>query len=184
MRERPADLSTSAQGAARIVDATREAAEAAGLKWRTTNYLLLRRGPYLIAAGLDESIGGAPRTLKGRFVDLFDPELRVRNEVVLTPGSRWFLLDLDAAQRRTPHVLLSAGKALPLETGRDRLKLAVEGVGKTPSVLLLESPKAPRTVTLDGQALESFNYSAPENLLWIRFENDARPRELTVQFDR
>jgi hypothetical protein len=182
LRERPADLSTSAKGAARIVQATREAAQAGHLKWRETNYLLLQRGPYVIAAGLDESIGGAPRKVTGRFVNLFDPELRVRNEVTLTPGSRWFLLDLDAARRRAPHVLLSAGKALPVETTRDRLKLAVEGVGDTPSILLLESPKPPRTRTLDGKPLESFDYSAREKLLWIRFENEARPRELAVQF--
>jgi hypothetical protein len=182
LRERPADCSASAQGAARIVDATRAVAQAAGLEWRVTNYLLLRRGPYLVAAGLDESINGSPRTLKGRFVNLFDPELRVRNDVALTPGSRWFLLDLDATRRPDPHVLLSAAKTLALEASPDRLKLAVEGVGKTPCLLLLESPKAPRMVTLDGRALESFDYSAPEKLLWIRFENDAHPRELTVQF--
>jgi hypothetical protein len=183
LRERPADLSASAKGAARIVEATREAAQAARLKWRETNYLLLQRGPYLVAAGLDESIGGAPRKVTGRFVNLFDPELRVRHEVVLAPGSRWFLLDLDAARRRAPHVMLSAGKALPVEATRDRLTLAVEGVGDTPSLLLLESPKPPRTITLDGKPLESFDYSAREKLLWIRFENEARPRELDVQFE-
>ena len=184
LRERPADCSTSAQGAARIVEATREAAQAAGLKWRVTNYLLLRRGPYVIAAGLDESIGGAPRSVKGRFVNLFDPELRVRNEVALTPGSRWFLLDLDAARRRAPHVLLSAGKALPLKSSKDQVKLAVEGVGDTPSLLLLESSTAPAAVALDGKAVHSFDYSAGDKLLWIRLEHDVRPHELTVQFGR
>jgi hypothetical protein len=182
LRERPADLSTSAQGAARVVDAAREAAKAAGLKWRTTNYLLLRRGPYIVAAGLDESIAGEPYSLRGRFVNLFDPELRVREQVRLTPGSRAFLLDLSASRSKPPRVLLSAGKVFQLEASRERLKLAVEGVGETPCVLLLDSPRAPSAVTLDGKALQSFEYSAPDHLLWIKFENEARPRELTLKF--
>ena len=81
LRERPAEFSASAEGAAQVVAATQLAAEKAGLKWRETNYLLLRRGPYVIAAGLDESIAGEPRALQGRFVNLFDSELRVLNDV-------------------------------------------------------------------------------------------------------
>lgn len=46
----------------------------------------------------------------------------------------------------------------------------------------LESPKTPRAVTLDGKNLSDFQYSAKEKLLWIHFENDAAPHELSVQF--
>jgi len=38
------------------------------LAWRQTNHLLLRRGPYVIAAGLDESVEGAPKRLRGRLL--------------------------------------------------------------------------------------------------------------------
>ena len=82
LRERPAQFSADAAGAGRVVDAARQAAKTAGIAWRETNYLLLRRGPYLIGAGLDESIEGAPHAVNGRFVNLFDPDLRVRREVV------------------------------------------------------------------------------------------------------
>ena len=40
----------------------------------------------------------------------------------------------------------------------------------------------PRRVLLGDQSLESFEYSAKEKLLWIRFENDTSPRSLTVEF--
>jgi len=58
----------------------------------------------------------------------------------------------------------------------------VEGVGNTPAILLLHSLKPPREVTLAGQAVKDFEYSVAEKLLWIRFPNQARPRELAVQF--
>jgi hypothetical protein len=182
LRERPAELSASAQGAAQVVAATKLAAEKAGLKWRETNYLLLRRGPYLIAAGLDESIDSKPHMLPGRFVNLFDSELRVQNDVSIAPGSRWFLLDLDAARTKRPHLLASACKTLPSGQTRDQISFTVEGVGGTPAIMLLESIKAPRAVTLDGEILTTFEYSAKERLLWIHFQNDVVPRELVVQF--
>ena len=182
LRERPVVCSASAEGAARVVATTQRAAEAAGLKWRETNYLLLRRGPYVIAAGMDESIGGKARELNGRFVNLFDSELQVRTNVTIDPGSRQFLLDLDAARTGKPHVLASACKALPNEETRTRVSYTVEGVGRKPAVVLLESPKAPRRVLLGGEPWVGFEYVAKEKLLWIRFTNDVAPRELAVEF--
>lgn len=182
LRRRPVEFSANPEGAAQIVAATKLAAGKAGLKWRESNYLLLRRGPYLIAAGLDESIGGDSHAIQGRFVNLFDAELRVVTEVVMVPGSRWFLLDLDQARTGKTHLLASACKALPKESSRKQISFTVEGIAGTPAIMLLESVKAPRSVTLDGKPLTSFEFSKPEHLLWIHFENDASPHELVVQY--
>ena len=182
VRQRPANLTTSEEGAAKVVAATQLAVHHAGLKWRETNYLLLRRGPYVIAAGLDESIGGNPRPVGGRFVNLFDPELRVLNGISLTPRSRWYMLDLDAARTGRTHLLAAACQALPQAQARDKVSFIINGVGKTPGVILLESHKAPQAVTLAGQPLTTFEYSAENHLLWIHFENEVVPRELAVEY--
>ena len=182
LHERPVNFSVSAPGAARVVAAAGLAAKNIGLKWRDTNYLLLRRGKYIIAAGLDESIAGNPHTLQGHFVNLFDSELRVQNDVSIAPGSRWFLLDLDVARTGRSHLLAAACKALPKRQTRHQISFIVEGVGETPAIMLLESGKAPRAVTLDGKNVTTFEYSAKERLLWVHFENDVVPRELTVQY--
>ncbi len=181
-RERPAAFAASAQGAAQVLAATELAATSIGLKWRNSNYLLLRRGPWLVAAGLDESIGGRPRTLHGRFVNLFDSELRVQNDIAINPGTRWFLLDLAAARTGRPHLLASACKAVAKGQTRHQISFTVEGVGDTPAILLLESTQAPRGVSLDGKPLTTFAYSAKEQLLWIHFQNDVVPREIAVQY--
>jgi hypothetical protein len=160
----------------------KQAAIHAKLNWRQTNYLLLRRGPYVIAAGLDESIPGQPKELRGRFADLFDPELRVRRGVTLAPGARFFLLDLDAAELKKARVLASACKALPLKKDIHSLTLAVEGVAGTPAIVLLSAPEPPRAVTLAGQPCGQCQYSASERLLWVRFPNESSPRELRLEF--
>jgi len=182
LRERPAHFSASAAGAEQIVAAAKLAAQSIGLEWREKNYLLLRRGPYVVAAGLDESIAGAPRTVPGRFVNLFDATLRVQTNIVINPGSRQFCLDLDSAQTGKTHLLASACKALLKENTRDQVSFTVEGVGNTPAILLLESAQAPLSVTLDGKKLETFEYSAKERLLWMHFTNESTPRNLSVKF--
>ncbi len=182
LREDPARLAADSEGDARLVQAVKQAASHSRLTWHETNYLLLRRGPYIIAAGLDESVAGEPREIQGRFVNLFDPELRVRTAVKLAPESRWLLLDLGAARSGRPQLLASACKALPTKADAHSLTLAVEGVGNTPAVVLLRAPGEPRLVTLAGQRLGSFEYSTGERLLWIQFTNTAAPRELSVQF--
>jgi hypothetical protein len=182
LRERPVSCSASAEGAARVVAVTQQAAKAAGLKWLDGNYLLLQRGPYVIAAGLDESVAGEPKEVRGRFVNLFDSELRVVNSVSLKPGARYLLRDLNFKPAAQPTVLASACKAL--ETARDgkSLSLAVEGVAKTPAVVLLSAASGPKSVTLDGTTLTSFEYSQSEKLLWIKFPNESRPRTLAIGF--
>jgi hypothetical protein len=115
-------------------------------------------------------------------VNLFDPELRVQKAVILAPGSRFFLVDLDAVRGRQPQVVASACKALPGKRGARSLSMTVEGVVNTPAVVLLRVPTAPRSVTLAGQPLASFDFAAKGRLLWIRFTNEARPRELAIEF--
>jgi len=182
LREDPAKFANSASGDAKVASAVKQAATWAKLKWRETNYLLLERGPYVIAAGLDESISDEPKTLRGRFVNLFDPELRVLERVQIEPGKRYFLRDLNVTKAGEPRVLASACKAL--ETGHEKksLSLAVEGVARTSAVVLVQTKSKPATIVLDGKPVENFEYSAANDLLWIRFENESRPRSLTVNF--
>ena len=181
-RENPAQLAQAADGDVRLSAVIRQVAERVGLKWRETNYLLLRRGPYVVAAGLDESIAGGPKILHGRFVNLLDPDLRVHDTVPLSPASRYFLLDLETAGGHDPQVLASACKALPASHEANGMSWTVEGVAKSPAVVLVRNAEAPHAITLDGKPISNFDYSTMNRLLWIRFTNESRPRELRVLF--
>jgi hypothetical protein len=181
LKRDPAAFAKAADGDNELVAAVKAVAPSA-VKWQESNALLLRRGPYVIAAGLDESVAGEARTLKGRFVNLFDPELKVQSAVTLTPGSRHFLLDLERAERKAPRVLASACKTLPAKAAEDSVAFTVEGVPNTEAVVLIHVSSAPKTVTLAGAPLTTFTHSAADRLLWVRFANSATPRELVVRF--
>jgi hypothetical protein len=182
VRENPVALAQNSAGAERVVSLVHRAADQARINWRETNYLLLRRGPYVIASGLDESIAGAPKVLHGRFINLFYSQLRVQTEIRLEPGSRFLLRDLDATSVSQPEVLESACKALVVKRDDKALSLAVEGVGETPGVVLMQCAKAPQSVTLGGETLKDFDYSEKDKLLWIRFTNNAQLRTLSLLF--
>jgi hypothetical protein len=182
LRKNPAQLAASAAGANEVVSLVQSAAKSAKLKWRETNSLLLRRGPYVIAAGLDESIAGDSKILRGHFVNLFDPELRALDTVQISPGSRFFLRDLDTAHGDEPQLLASACKALPEKSPGKSLHYRVEGVAETPAVMLFRVALPPKSVTLDGQSVEPVEYSKTSGLLWIRFANEAKPRTLVLEF--
>ncbi|HLP77652.1 MAG TPA: hypothetical protein VK327_12130 [Candidatus Paceibacterota bacterium] len=182
LRENPVQLAKSVDGDTIIASLIQKVAKASKLAWRETNYLLLRRGPYLIAAGLDESIGGEPKTLQGKFVDLFDSELRIQKTIRLEPGSRFFLRDLEGSHSSQPEMLASACRSLVTARETNSISIGIEGVAETPAVVLLRTSKPPRSVALDGGTVKDFNYSAGDQLLWIRFANEPRARTLTVSF--
>lgn len=182
VRENPVHVAREAAAADQLVSLARRAADHAGLKWRETNYLLLRRGPYIIAAGLDESVPGEPKVLKGRFINLFDSKLAVQTSIRLDANSHFLLRDLDVDDARQPEVLESACKSLAVKNDAKSISIAVEGVGDTPAAVLLKSSRAPRSITLDDKPIGDFHYSSKEGLLWIRFANESRSRTLLVEF--
>lgn len=182
LQENPVKFALSEEADARLTAILKQASENAGLAWKETNHLALRRGPYWIGAGLDESIDAPAKVLTGRFINLFDPELRLRRSFTLTPNSRCFLLDLDAVKSPAPRLLASACKALPLKQDGNKHSWTVEGVGNTPAIVLIASAKPPKSITLEGTAITDFTHSAEDGLLHIRFPNEPRPRELSVEF--
>ena len=182
VRETPVHFALSQEADVELTDIYRAAAMRAGLAWNETAHLAIRRGPYVIGGGLDESIPGTPKVLKGRFVNLFDPELRVQRNAVLNPGARVFLLDLDAVTSKPPRLLASAAKALPRPAVGTTQSWTVEGVGNTPAVFLFSAAKAPKSVKLDHVDVEGVTYEAAEGLLRVRFPNESRPRTLELEF--
>ncbi len=182
LQERPVDFSTSATGADQVIGAAKLAAQNIDLPWRETSYLMLQRGPYVIAAGLDEPIQGQPYELNGRFVNLFDPELQVQTNVSLVPGSRNFLLDLNAVPGGGPQLLASACRSTLTERNDHEIAFTTTGVGGTRANVLLQLANRPASVTLDGNNVQDFSYDPGQKLLWIHFANNAYSQKLVISF--
>jgi hypothetical protein len=183
LHQNPVTLTAGQDSELPFIETVRRVVKKAGRKWIEANHLLLRRGPYIIAAGLDESIGGKPLELKGEFVNLFDPELQLKTSVTIEPGSRLFLLDLERTDRGSTRVLASACKTIVTENVPAHLSLLVEGIEGTPAQILISLPHAALdSLTLQGKPLDSSDYSSKDGLVWVRFTNRSFPRELRLTF--
>jgi hypothetical protein len=172
----PAALTYKPDGGNAVRALVREACRTVRLPYQETHHIVLRRGPYVVAAGLDESLTAPPHVLRGRFLDLFDAHLPIRTEVTLTPGSRFLLLDLDRGRGSGPKVLAAACKVLGARrTTGETFRFYAEGPEKTEAAVRLALPAAPATVTLDGEPLPGAaqTWDAPTRTLLLRFANAA-----------
>ncbi len=113
----PAKLTWQRDGAKEVRDFARNAAKATHLRWEESNALVLRRGPYVIAAGLDEAATHEKSVeLRGHFVDLFDAGLPILTDAKVEPGRRLLLLDTGAIHTNGP--LCSPRRAASWTNGR------------------------------------------------------------------
>jgi len=182
-RRSPAALSRDPNGAAEVLALFRLACERAQLTYRETSYLAVRRGPYVVAAGLSESRSEVTKVLQGHFLNLFDPDLQVNETVALKPGSRYFLLDLDRRKPSQPTILAAACKTLGAQVMPDgTFAFYAEGPAKVEAVVRVAMPLEPKTVTIDGQSLPAAAraWHAGSSTVLLRFPNSAQGHRLSI----
>ncbi|MCJ7840037.1 hypothetical protein MUB24_03745 [Lederbergia sp. NSJ-179] len=132
----------------------------ATFKWEENNYFMLQRGPYRVAAVLDESVHTKPLELDGRFVDLFDPQLKVRQKMSLQPNDNAFLYDLDYHPFDEEVVVIaSSSRVEDLTQHPSGFEMVVKGPEKMASVARVYCPKKPREAKL-------FTGSRSEAIKW------------------
>ncbi len=148
----PAALAYDPEGARCVVEKVQAACRDTGTAWELTNHLVLRRGPYVVAAGMTESMGEEAYVLQGLYSDLFDPELTLLADPTITPGSRWLLYDLGRCPDG-PWVIAAAGRVCDERATAESLSFVVEGMADTVGVARIQVPCAPHTVTADGKAV-------------------------------
>jgi hypothetical protein len=153
LKTSPASFAHSAAGAKTVVDLAKSASELNKSKWHETSYLMLRRGPYIIAAGLDETEGLPTKSLTGSFVDIFSPKLDVLKNVNLEPGKRVFLKDLSKVDQK-PSVLASASKILKMSVTDNGIKFHSEGPLNTTCATRVLLPSKPVKADVGGKPVE------------------------------
>ena len=138
------------------------------------NYFLMKRGPYRVAAVMEESVSSGPLVLEGCFADLLAGDYGIVSRKVVPPGGTALLLDLADPSLPACAPLASTARVEAMEetpSGRVLRCRAPEGVRVR---LLLRLP-VPVVSALarseDGSVLP------PESCVW-----DDRTRTLSVSF--
>lgn len=183
----PAALTYTSSGAQTVSTLLQKAADAIHLSLKTTNALILRRGPYVIAAGLDEESGIAqrpehPASVTGDLINLFDPDLTESDQITIKPGTRALLLDVNYFKSSTPRILVASAKIMDEHASSDSLTFQAEGIDQTQAVIRILSAKPAREIRLNGKSLDPGQYQHTGRTLLIHFSNTATPQQIQVLF--
>ena len=136
------------------------------------NHFYLERGPYVMAAVLDENaVSNEPLQLKGHFIDLFDPKLPCMDVVKVNPGEQTFLFDIDAVKdAKRPQVLAAASRQYDEVVGKKSYAFIAKSPANTDNVMRILLPKKPKNVEVSSNAFE-MKWDAETRTLLLQFEN-------------
>jgi hypothetical protein len=180
----PAALSYRKEGAEVVRELVRRASAAAGIAYRETSHIVLRRGPYVIGVGLDTPEHAAVHEVAGPMIDLFDPQLPIVASVALAPGRRVLLHSLNQARDSFPRVLASSCKTLDAaKKGENGFEFQSRGPEGTEAVLRVGLTRKPNQVLLDGQPLSGSSWSWDDRsyTVLLRFPNKAAGRKTEIR---
>ena len=134
------------------------------------NHFVLDRGPYKIAAALDESVSEDSYVLEGSFIDLFDPELPVLTRKEVTPGSQAFLYDLRKAPK-APAILAAASRAYEIHRTAHTFSYVCKAPVETINVTRILLRRKPLSVLVDGNEASDCVWDDTSRTLFLRFPN-------------
>jgi hypothetical protein len=175
----PAGLAHASDGSSRLREMARKLADTVDLTWKETSALVLRRGPYVIASGLDESLPGKnPGELKGRFINLFDPSLATIEDFQIKPGTRALLVDLERAKQTG--VIAAAARVRDEQITPDSIRFQADGIEESTALICIALPRAPRAVKINNAPAEPGSSTYAGGILRLRFANHAKPVPIEI----
>ncbi|HVJ09666.1 MAG TPA: hypothetical protein VM554_14915 [Acidisarcina sp.] len=185
-RHSPAAFTRAQDGGDSLRQLARQAAAAVNLPWKESSALILRRGPYVIAAGLDESVPNAkPYIMRGHFINLFDAEQPVLTSVTVGPNVRSLLIDLDASKHDSkPRVIAAACRVRDEQRSAGKLTFTADGIADTNAVVSISTPRAPKRVQIGGKLQAHDQYSYANGILKLRFANSVEGIPVEIMFAR
>ena len=169
----PASFAHSADGPERLVEIVRRAWTAAGLgAWREQNHIELSRGPYVIAAVLDET-DGERLMIRQWTVDLLDPRLHVGARKTLAPGQVALLRAFEPGQG--PMVLASASRITDVRASRGEISFHSQGPAATTASTRVALPGPAKSISIGDHAGAAYpcrrEWHAASKTLLLRYEN-------------
>jgi hypothetical protein len=142
------------------------------------NHFLLSRGPYEIISVVDEGVITDPFTIKGIFIDLFDPSLPVLSEKTVNPGEQSFLFSINkVTDPGRPQVLAAAARVYDEKYEKRSYSFLVKSPLNTTNAMRILLPSEPEKIIItqaDGKPVTDYNYSWDSfgKTCFLGFEND------------
>ncbi len=188
IKQDPKELVMATNADGEFVAAVKKAYEHNGRRFEEKNYFLLQRGPYDIAAVMDEALSAKPLTVKGPVIDLFDPQLPVLAEKKVAVGQQAFLYNLSRIREKKPFaVLASASRVYNEKLTANTYSFTVKSPSGTTNAMRILLPAKPRSIKLSRMSGEELTankteWDAATHTLLLCFANSSEG--IHVQLNR
>ena len=174
MRHDPKEYVLSEGGDSRFVETVgklyRDSAKAGEMKMK--NSFCLERGPYTIAAVMDESVSDEPLTITGTLVDLFDPKLPVYTSVQILPGHQGYFIDIDRVDHGKAQVLAGSSRAEDEHRTGSSYSFTAKSPIDTDGISRVLLPEKPSSVTVNGEEVsDRASWDAGSSTCLITYDN-------------
>lgn len=167
IRQDPKEFTVNEGGDTEYVNAV-----AALTPLRFKNKFRLDRGPFTLVAVMDESVSDEPLSLKGKYIDMFDPSLPVVESATVVPGSQAFLLDLKKVKKGAPQVLAASFREEDEKRGASSYAFTAKSPVETSGIGRVRLPRKPKSVKVDGrETLSADRWDAASATYLVEFEN-------------
>lgn len=188
IRENPKEFVLKADADDEYIQAVKEMYERGGdaKKLLFKNSFYLERGPYEIAAVMDDGIDNAPLVLQGRFINLFDTSLPVVSRFVVEPGKQAFLFNIDKVENpENPQVLAAAARVEEETMDKNTYTVVMKSPKETTNVMRVLLPVKPSVVQVsdaEGNSMQEmeFTWDETSKTCFLKFENS--PEGVRVRF--
>lgn len=180
----PSSFAHSPDGPELLLRLARQAYRRRNLRFETASQIVLRRGPYLIAAGVEGTDQDVCPTLTGPFVDLFDPDLPVLDAVKLLPNERRLLLMIDAVDGPADCVICSGSRVYDQHRSGSLFRFISAGPSGTMATTRIRLTARPRAVDIDAEGEVEARWQQSSHTLCLRYPNVPCGQEITVHLGR
>ncbi len=185
IRQDPKEFVLRKGGDKVLVEAVKDAY---GETLQMKNSFFLERGAYTLAAVMSDSPAGDENlTLKGLFINLFDPQLPVCNGVEVPVGQQVFLYDLGkVANKKRPQVLAAASRQYDEVVGKHSYSVVAKSPLNTTNVMRILLPRKPKTVEVTDETgnfvTSDHSWDKTSNTLFLTFENSPEGRKVNIKW--
>ncbi len=127
---------------------------------------------------MDESVSTQPLSLKGSYIDLFDPALPILTEKVVAPGEQAYLYNLSHVKtRKQPQVLAAASRIYQEKVHGKSYSFITKSPAKTQNVMRILLPSKPVELMVKDNNNSNTNFKsdwhAATNTFLLQFENSS-----------
>ena len=142
------------------------------------NSFHLTRGNYELISVLDESVSNDPFTIKGLFIDLFDPQLPVISSKSVQPGNQSMLFNIQQVKdRKNPQVLATGARVYDENREKGSYSFVAKSPIETANVMRILLPREPKECILSDStgnniSAGSWEWEKESHTVLLRFNND------------